>query len=73
MAFGVEFGNENEATMKTVLVVLGVGVAVIVVTPILIAVVPVVLGLLGVALIWFCLVRIVKRCFEIANHDVWKM
>jgi hypothetical protein len=59
--------------MKHVLVAIGVGGVVVILIPILIAAIPFILGLLGVALIWFCLARIVRRCWEIANHDVWRM
>jgi hypothetical protein len=56
-------------------VAIGVGVAFMLVglVPLVIAAIPFIVGLAGVAVLWFTIPRIIKGCFDIVNHDIWKM
>ena len=59
--------------MKPIATGFGTVILVLAVVQLVIAVLPFVLGAAGVVLIWFVIVRIIKTCFDIVNHDIWRM
>ena len=59
--------------MKQIAIGFGTVIVVFALVQLLIAVLPFLLGVIGVVLIWFAIARIVKTCFDIVNHDIWRM
>ena len=59
--------------MKHVLIVFGVAGFLLAVAPIIVAVVPFILAVIGVVFCWFGIAWIIKTCWEIVNHDIWRM
>lgn len=58
--------------MKHILIVLGVAGFLLALAPAIVALIPFVLGVLGAVFCLFGTAWIVKRCWDIATHDVWK-
>ena len=59
--------------MKQVAMAVGIVFGVVALVPLVIAIIPFLAGLGGVAVLWFTIPRIIKGCYDIANHEIWKM
>jgi hypothetical protein len=59
--------------MKQVAIGVGIVFGVVALVPLVIAIIPFLIGLAGVAVLWFTIPRIIKGCYDIVNHDIWRM
>ena len=59
--------------MRYVLIAIGAAGVLLAIAPLVIAVIPFLVGIAGAVFCFFGVAWIIKRCIDIANHDIWRM